>query len=72
MAEAEDVIVDVARHATSFVRGLWHRRRNSRNESSVELPQTFHRLELVIAATLGISVQLRAAQAALPDRKSVV
>lgn len=66
MAEAEDVIVDVARHATSFVRGLWHRRRNSRKESSVELPQTFHRLELVIAATLGISVQLRAAQAALP------
>lgn len=65
MAEAEDVIVDVARHATIFVRDLWQRHRGNETQG-IDVPQLLQRLDLVIAGVFGSSRQLRIAQHPAP------
>ncbi|WP_245637992.1 hypothetical protein [Hydrogenophaga taeniospiralis] len=63
MAEAEDVITDVARHATVFTQALWRRHR----AQAPAPPQTLladvaPRLDLLIEAVFGTSYRLRTAQ----------
>ncbi|MDB5845415.1 MAG: hypothetical protein JWP79_2725, partial [Polaromonas sp.] len=63
MAEAEDVITDVARHATVYAQGLW--RRHSvvpAGAAPLELADMARRLELLISAAFGRSFRLRVAQ----------
>src|SRR5690554_6253319 len=63
MAEAEDVIIDVARHTTIYVRDLWLRHR-----TPPEIPYTFAlidvsaRLDLFITSVFGKSYPIRIAQ----------
>ncbi|MGZ8228093.1 MAG: VWA domain-containing protein [Burkholderiales bacterium] len=62
MAEAEDVIVDAARHATSYAMDLWRRNRMRPVEAAgVALIDVKQRLELVLEAALGRSFPIRAA-----------
>lgn len=61
MAEAEDVIVDAARHATVFLRDLWLRNRGSA-APTIDLPRVLHRLDLVIASAFGDNITLRIAR----------
>lgn len=61
MAEAEDVIVDAARHATSFVQQQW-RRRAPRGPRPVALAEHAGRLELLLAAAFGRGLKIRPAQ----------
>ena len=64
MPEAEDVIADVAKHATVFARALWRRHRRGR-EQVVEPPgldQFAERLDLLVCAVFGASYPLRIAQ----------
>ena len=64
MAEAEDVITDVARHATVFSRNLWRQHRASApDRPSTLLTDVAPRLDLLIEAVFGISYRLRTAQA---------
>lgn len=65
MAEAEDVIIDVARHATVFVRDLWQRHRGT-EAHSIDLPQLLQRLDLIIAGVFDRTLQLRIAQPPAP------
>jgi len=65
MAEAEDVIVDAARHATVFMRDLWLRNRSS-VAPTIDLPQVMHRLDVVIAGVFGSSPTLHIAQPPAP------
>jgi len=65
MAEAEDVIVDVARHATSFVQGLWQRHRAQR-DMQIDLPALLQRLDLLVTAAMGVDLRLQLAQPPLP------
>ena len=63
MAEAEDVITDVARHATVFAQDLWRRHRPAgTGPAPLRLADVSHRLDLLIAAVFGRSFVLRAAQ----------
>ncbi|NYT43808.1 VWA domain-containing protein [Alcaligenaceae bacterium] len=63
MAEAEDVITDVARHATIYARELWRRQRGPiHTPPPVELSDVAERLDLLIGAAFGSSYPLRAAQ----------
>jgi nitric oxide reductase NorD protein len=67
MAEAEDVIVDAARHATIYARGLWRRYRGPQTgPQPVALVELAERLDLLIAAAFGRSFPLRAAQPPAP------
>jgi nitric oxide reductase NorD protein len=67
MAEAEDVITDVARHATVFARDLWRRHRPaSTRPTPVQLVDVAQRLDLLIAAVFGRSFALRVAQPPAP------
>lgn len=67
MAEAEDVITDVARHATVFVQGLWRRHRPApAGPQPLRLADVAQRLDLLIAAVFGRSYALRVAQAPVP------
>jgi len=67
MAEAEDVIVDVARHTTIYVRDLWLRHR-----TPPEVPYTFAlidvnaRIDIFITSVFGKGYPIRVAQ--LPHR----
>lgn len=72
MAEAEDVIVDAARHATVFVRSLWQRRsRQSAPAIGVlTLDAVAARLDLLVSAALGTRLLLRPAQA--PARRTLL
>lgn len=64
MAEAEDVITDVARHATVYAQGLWRRHRLApAGPVPLELGDVARRLDLLIAAAFGRSYTLRVAQA---------
>ena len=63
MAEAEDVITDVARHATVYAQALWRRHRPApAGPATLQLADMARRLDLLIAAAFGRSLTLRAAQ----------
>ncbi len=61
MAEAEDVIVDAARHTTVFVRELWRRHRAAPPDAPVPLAAVAPRLDLLLTAVWGHSRALRIA-----------
>jgi nitric oxide reductase NorD protein len=64
MAEAEDVITDVARHATVFAQRLWQRHRaQSPTPVPIRLADVAPRLDLLIQAVFGTTFRLRTAQA---------
>ncbi len=67
MAEAEDVITDVARHATIYAQDLWRRHRPAgAGEAPLRLADVAQRLDLLIAAVFGRSFALRVAQPPAP------
>lgn len=67
MAEAEDVITDVALHATVYAQALWRRHRaTSRPSRTVVLADVAPRIGLLIAAVFGTIYRLRAAQQPAP------
>lgn len=69
MAEAEDVLSDVARHATSHARQLWLRHRHNPNApQEVLLQDIAPRLELLLEAAFNRHFVLRVAQP--PPRRS--
>lgn len=71
MAEAEDVITDVARHATVFTQTLWQRHRAKVSPRHVTLlADVAPRLDLLIEAVFGTSYRLRTAQT--PARPTVL
>ncbi|MEO7073395.1 MAG: hypothetical protein ABI300_10700, partial [Rhodanobacter sp.] len=64
MAEAEDVIVDAARHATIYARALWQRYRQPTQQAApVSLADVAPRLDLLVSALTGSGLRLRVAQA---------
>jgi nitric oxide reductase NorD protein len=71
MAEAEDVITDVARHATVFTQALWQRYKAKTPTRSVTLlVDVAPRLDLLIEAVFGTTYRLRTAQ--LPPRPTLL
>ncbi len=66
MAEAEDVITDVARHATIFVQNFWRRHRQREAVQQVELADVAARLDLLSNAIFSRSFRLRPAQPPAP------
>ena len=66
MPEAEELIIDVARHAGTAVHGFWRRRRAPPQTPTVFLRDVRTRLEMLIDAVLGCELPVRAAQAAAP------
>lgn len=63
MAEAEDVITDAARHVTVFARDLWRRHRPAGAlPREPTLSDFAPRIDLLIAAVLGVSYPIRPAQ----------
>lgn len=67
MAEAEDVIVDAARHATIYARALWRRYRPVPTQTPpLALADVAPRLDLLIAALCGHGLRLRVAQPPTP------
>lgn len=63
MAEAEDVITDVARHATVYAQALWRRHRPLPPGPPVlQLADVAQRIDLLLAAVLGHGFRLRPAQ----------
>ena len=71
MAEAEDVITDVARHATVFTQALWQRHKARAPARPVtRLADVAPRLDLLIEAVFGTTFRLRTAQ--LPPRPTLL
>lgn len=69
MAEAEDVLSDVARHATIHARKMWLRHRHDPGAlEAVQLIDVAQRLELLLEAIFGQHFVLRVAQP--PPRRS--
>lgn len=66
MAEAEDVITDVARHATVFMQELWRRHRPVTGAPQVALADVQARLDLLANAVFGRPFRLRPAQPPAP------
>ena len=66
MAEAEDVIVDAARHATAYAQALLGRRRHAGTSLPVALPDVAPRLDLLLVAIHGRPWRLRIAQPPAP------
>lgn len=67
MAEAEDVITDVARHATVYAQALWRRHHRPANAAKVvTLADVAQHIDLLIRALFGTSYPLRIAQPPLP------
>lgn len=64
MAEAEDVIVDAARHATVFLQERWRRRAAA--PAIPRLEEHARRLELLVTAAFGLALRIRAAQPPAP------
>ncbi|MDF2466886.1 MAG: hypothetical protein K0Q43_5121 [Ramlibacter sp.] len=62
MAEAEDVLVDAARHATVFARRLWAQRHPQRRPEHLALPSIAERLAILIQAVLRIHPSIRVSQ----------
>ena len=60
MAEAEDVIQDVARHATIHIRRLWFKHRGKdEGPRPVSLAEVRQRIDLLVHAVHGFSLPLR-------------
>ena len=67
MAEAEEIITDLARHATVYAQALWRRHRaRSAPLPMVSLTDVAQRIDLLIVAVFGTSYRLRSAQAPAP------
>ncbi|RZI42598.1 hypothetical protein EGT07_11385 [Herbaspirillum sp. HC18] len=68
MPEAEELIVDAARHATVAAQGIWRRWRDERSNppSRWHLDDYKQRLALLIEAVLGMQLPVRVAQAPTP------
>jgi nitric oxide reductase NorD protein len=66
MAEAEDVIVDVARYATDYAYGVWQRNAARGRDARLSLAELAPRLGLLVTAATGRSLPLRTAQAPVP------
>ena len=66
MAEAEDVIVDAARHATNYAHALWQRHAQRGQNAPLSLVEIAPRLALLITAAIGRALPLRPAQEPLP------
>ena len=62
MAEAEDVLVDVARHATAYAQRLWQRHSAASRPDAITLVGVAERLNLLIAAVFGVTMPLKVAQ----------
>lgn len=63
MAEAEDVIIDAARHGTAYVQALWRRHRlRPAGATTLRLADCTNRLDLLLAAVFGQRFTLRSAQ----------
>ena len=71
MAEAEDVITDLARHATVYTQKLWRTHRTGAPvRPATLLMDVAPRLDLLIEAVFGIAYRLRTAQ--LPARPTLL
>ena len=66
MAEAEDVLTDIARHATIYARNLWQRHRRPEPGAHLLLADITHRLDLFILSTTGQNFLIRPAQPPTP------
>jgi nitric oxide reductase NorD protein len=67
VAEAEEVLTDVARHATIYARGLWRRHRKGAGPASqLFLRDAAPRLDLLIRAVFGQSYPIRTAHPPAP------
>ncbi|HJU71494.1 MAG TPA: VWA domain-containing protein [Paucimonas sp.] len=66
MAEAEDLIIDAARHATIFARNLWLRHRRPDGRHALALTDITQRLHLLTAAVFGNVPPVRPAQPPAP------
>lgn len=63
MAEAEDLITDVARHATVYAQALWRRHHGpTASPNVISLGDVAQRLDLLINAVFGTCYPLRVAQ----------
>lgn len=70
MAEAEDVITDVARHATVYIRDRWRRHHPQEEPHRLNLDQAAARLDLVVRGIFGRGFRIRTAQA--PSRPTLL
>lgn len=71
MAEAEDVITDVARHATIHARRLWLKHRGKdEGPRPVCLPEVRQRIDLLIHAVYGYTLPIRIAH--IPARPTLL
>ena len=61
MAEAEDLVVDAARHATVFIRDTWRRHYAREPDAPIALASMVQRLDLLVSAACGTSLPLRVA-----------
>ena len=61
MAEAEDVLVDAARHTTVFMRELWRRHYPQEIDTPLGLASIAQRLDLLLTAACEVSLPLRIA-----------
>ena len=67
MAEAEEVITDVARHATVFARDLWHRYRvREGQDQPLCLADVSQRLSLLVFTVFGVWHAIRTSQPPAP------
>lgn len=67
MPEAEDVIIDAARHGTAYVQALWRRHRpQPAGATTLRLADCTQRLDLLLAAVFGQRFTLRSAQPPKP------
>ncbi|AKJ30883.1 nitric oxide reductase activation protein NorD [Caldimonas brevitalea] len=67
MAEAEEVLQDVAKHATVFARDLWRRHRKARpGPAQTALRDVAQRLDLLLCAAFGRSFPLKLAEPPAP------
>ena len=69
MAEAEDIVVDAARHATVFIRDTWRRHYARAPDAPVPLTSLARRLDLLVSAAFGTSLPIRVA---LPPARPTV
>lgn len=69
MAEAEDLVVDAARHATVFIRDTWRRHYAREPDQPVALASLARRLDLLLSAACGTSLPMRVA---LPPARPTV
>ena len=67
MAEAEEVLTDVARHSTEFAHRLWNRyREHDAVEQGLSLAESAQRLSLLVFTIFGVWYDIRTAQLPAP------